>query len=47
VEVSKAGLHVTVAYCTLASAQKLSGQFFNASAVSLDMADSAVRWSKP
>jgi saccharopine dehydrogenase (NADP+, L-glutamate forming) len=36
---SKAGVHVTVACRTLASARKLSGGFQNASAISLDVND--------
>jgi saccharopine dehydrogenase (NADP+, L-glutamate forming) len=36
---SKAGVHVTVACRTLASAKKLSGGFKNTSAVSLDVND--------
>jgi|SRR5580700_3862223 saccharopine dehydrogenase (NADP+, L-glutamate forming) len=38
---SKAGVHVTVACRTLANARKLSGGFKNASAVSLDVNDTA------
>jgi saccharopine dehydrogenase (NADP+, L-glutamate forming) len=38
---SEAGVHVTVACRTLASAQKLAGGFANTSAVSLDVNDTA------
>ena len=38
---SKAGVHVTVACRTLASAQKLAGSYANTTAVSLDVNDAA------
>jgi saccharopine dehydrogenase (NADP+, L-glutamate forming) len=38
---SKAGIHVTVACRTLASAQQLAGSFQNAKSISLDVSDTA------
>ena len=38
---TKAGLNVTIACRTLASAQKLAGGFSNTTAISLDVSDSA------
>jgi saccharopine dehydrogenase (NADP+, L-glutamate forming) len=38
---SKAGVHVTVACRTLASAQKLAGSFLNTKAISLDVNDTS------